>query len=72
MVLKLNKWGNSLGLRIPSALASRFKLVDGINVELKATDEGILVCPVKQQLDLEYLLAGSSEDNQHPEILKKI
>ncbi|PHI20576.1 AbrB/MazE/SpoVT family DNA-binding domain-containing protein [Lewinellaceae bacterium SD302] len=72
MVLKLNKWGNSLGLRIPSALAARFELVDGLKVELQATEEGILVSPVKQQLDLEYLLTGATEDNQHPEILKEI
>lgn len=68
MVLKLNKWGNSLGLRIPSVIASQFKLVEGVKVALKITEEGILVSPVKQQLDIEYLLAGATEENQHPEM----
>lgn len=68
MVLKLNKWGNSLGLRIPSSLAAKFKLVEGITVALEATEEGILVKPVKQQLNLDYLLTGMTEDNQHPEM----
>lgn len=67
MVLKLNKWGNSLGLRIPSNLASRYKLVDGIAVELEPTEGGILIKPVSQQLDLDYLLAGLDEDSQHPD-----
>jgi antitoxin MazE len=68
MVLKLNKWGNSLGLRIPSRLAARYKLVDGVAVSLEATEEGILLRPIKQQLDLDYLLTGMTEDNQHPEM----
>ena len=68
MVLKLNKWGNSLGLRIPSNLAAKFKLVEGITVSLEATEDGILVKPVKQQLNLEYLLEGLNEANQHPDL----
>lgn len=70
MVLKLNKWGNSLGLRIPSNLAAQFKLVEGITVSLEATEEGILVKPVKQQLDLAYLLAGLDETTQHPDLFQ--
>ena len=68
MVLKLNKWGNSLGLRIPSALATQFKLVEGITVSLEATEEGIMIRPVKQRLDLDYLLTGLTDGNQHPEL----
>lgn len=71
MVLKLNKWGNSLGLRIPSALAASFKLVEGVTVSLEAMEEGIMIRPVKQQLDLEYLLTGLTEDNQHPELYQE-
>lgn len=67
MILRLNKWGNSLGLRIPSPLAQQFELVDGISVALEAREEGILIKPIDQALSLDYLLEGMSEENQHPD-----
>ncbi|NJO86677.1 MAG: AbrB/MazE/SpoVT family DNA-binding domain-containing protein [Lewinella sp.] len=67
MILKLNKWGNSLGLRIPSHLATRFNLVEGISVGLEEHTEGLLIKPLPRQLSLDYLLEGMTEENQHPD-----
>jgi len=71
MILRLNRWGNSLGLRIPSRLAARYELVDGISVSIEATEEGLLIKPVPRQLSLDYLLEGLHEDNHHPDFFEK-
>ena len=70
MILRLNKWGNSLGLRIPSRLATQYKLVDGINVSVEAVEEGLLIKPLPNQLSLDYLLDGLTEDNQYPDLFE--
>lgn len=72
MILRLNKWGNSLGLRIPSQLAARYAFVDGISVSVEETEDGLLIKPVPRQLSLDYLLEGLSEQNQHPDYFEEL
>lgn len=43
MKATINKWGNSLGIRLPKSLSEQYKLSDGIDVELIQTDKGILI-----------------------------
>ena len=70
MILRLNKWGNSLGLRIPSRLAARYQFVDGISVSVEETDDGILIKPIPRQLDLTYLMEGMQEETQHADLFE--
>ncbi|MBO6293965.1 MAG: AbrB/MazE/SpoVT family DNA-binding domain-containing protein [Selenomonas sp.] len=42
----LSKWGNSLGLRIPSEIASSFKLRAGSRVSLTADGSQITLKPI--------------------------
>lgn len=70
MILRLNKWGNSLGLRIPSRLAARYQFVDGISVSVEETDDGLLIKPVPRQLNLDYLLEGMQEETQHADLFE--
>lgn len=71
MILRLNKWGNSLGLRIPSQLAAKYKLVDGISVLIEPLEEGLLIKPIKQALSLDYLIEGLAPEKQHPDYFEK-
>ncbi len=73
MILRLNKWGNSLGLRIPSQLAAKYKLLDGVSVSVEALEDGLLITPVRQVLSLDYLLEGlGGEDQQHPDLFNDL
>lgn len=72
MILRLNKWGNSLGLRIPSQLAAKYKLVDGVSVSVESLEDGLFIKPVKQALSLDYLLEGLKEDEQHSDLFNNI
>jgi antitoxin MazE len=67
MVAVVKKWGNSLGIRIPNLVARSMNFSDGSRVELKSTDEGILIAP-KQSPKLSVLLAEIAEQNVHGEV----
>lgn len=46
----LTKWGNSIGLRIPSAIIKKAHLYPGEELEIKADEEGVLtLVPVTNQ-----------------------
>lgn len=42
MKLQVSKWGNSLAMRIPSAVARRFGLREGDSVQAQITADGAL------------------------------
>jgi antitoxin MazE len=65
MVVKLNKWGHSLGIRIPKDIAEAFGLEPGSTVEVTQTETGVLLTPRKPALTLAYLLEGMEEAQQH-------
>lgn len=43
MEVYLNKWGNSLGLRLPKHVADKYALSKGSRLVLEESDEGILL-----------------------------
>ena len=43
MQVKLQKWGNSLGIRIPSSIINELKLKENDLLKLSSTDEKIIV-----------------------------
>jgi antitoxin MazE len=43
MEITLNKWGNSLGIRIPKHLIEKNKLMDGSTLEISEVTDGILI-----------------------------
>ncbi|MFW6368890.1 MAG: AbrB/MazE/SpoVT family DNA-binding domain-containing protein [Spirochaetota bacterium] len=59
----VQKWGNSLGIRIPSAYAKEFKLEAGSTVEIHEEDGAIVVVPKKQEL--RELLSRVTHENLH-------
>jgi len=69
MVARIQKWGNSLALRIPGALARESGLERGAAVELSLRRGRITLKPVEAPpLTLEELLAGVTEANIHGEV----
>ena len=62
----VQKWGNSLGVRIPRGLAEEVGLGAGTEVSLSAKDGELIVKPaLPTRLTLDNLLAGVSESNLH-------
>ena len=67
MQTRVQKWGNSLALRIPKAYATAMGLGPNSVVAVAVEGEKLVLTPVKPKYTLEELLAGVTEDNIHPE-----
>ncbi|MFF2483523.1 AbrB/MazE/SpoVT family DNA-binding domain-containing protein [Paenibacillus sp. NPDC058071] len=69
MSTTIQKWGNSLGIRIPSQIAERIAVSQGSEVDLVVSDDHtLIVIPKKKKPTLEDLLAQCKSDNRHDEI----
>ena len=64
----VQKWGNSLALRIPNAIAKDIHLHQGSVVEVAAVEGKIVVKPKRQRkYTLSHLLKGVNKNNRHAE-----
>lgn len=63
---RVQKWGNSLGVRIPKPLAQKLGLAEGTPVEVEADDDGIVIRPKRYRL--EELLSRITQENLHGEV----
>jgi antitoxin MazE len=69
MKTRVQKWGNSLALRIPRAFARESKVVQGSAVELTVEEGRLVITPVRTaSYSLKALLAGVTNQNLHTEI----
>jgi len=68
----VQKWGNSLAVRIPKDIAEKVDIYQGAEMEMRVVEkEGfITLIPKKQQkkYSLDELLAQCKPENRHPEI----
>jgi antitoxin MazE len=67
MSAKIQKWGNSLGIRIPKAIIEQVALSENSEVEIEHRDGAIIIYPVKNQLNLNDLVAKITKSNLHKE-----
>ena len=68
MRTKVQKWGNSLALRIPKAFALDAQLENNSAVEISLIDGRIVIKPIStHHWSLEQLLSGVTSDNIHQE-----
>lgn len=68
MLIKVQKWGNSLALRIPKSFAREARLELGADVNLTLKDGKLIIEPVPpSQYQLENLLSKVNEKNIHEE-----
>jgi antitoxin MazE len=63
MRVAVQKWGNSLALRIPRALADAAGVGPGTEVEVSVQEGRLVAEPVVRVPTLEELLAGFAEEN---------
>ncbi|MFU8889992.1 MAG: AbrB/MazE/SpoVT family DNA-binding domain-containing protein [Trueperaceae bacterium] len=63
----VQRWGNSLAIRIPRAYARDLSVDEGSEVELRIDGPSLVVTPSSTP-SLEALLAAISDDNLHAEI----
>ena len=73
MIVEFRKWGNSLAVRIPKALADAVKVSDGKRAELKVENGTLVLRPVvkparKVRYTLDELLSGMTPDNVPQEV----
>jgi antitoxin MazE len=69
MRTKIQKWGNSLGLRIPRSFAAEANVAEGASVDLSVENGQLLVRPLRtRKYSLRALLRRVSRRNLHGEI----
>jgi antitoxin MazE len=68
MQSRVQKWGNSLALRIPKSFATEIGLADDTPVEISLIEGKLVIAPLPvQAYSLEALLAQITPENIHHE-----
>lgn len=69
MITKVQKWGNSLAVRIPRSVVEDTQLSSGKTVHLAVRDGQIVIAPIRQQrYRLSDLLRKVTTRNRHAEV----
>ncbi len=69
MQTKIQKWGNSLALRIPKVLAMDAHIQEGSLVDIAVSNGEIVAKPTrKTDFDLKKLVARITPENVHGEV----
>jgi antitoxin MazE len=69
MKTSVQRWGNSLAVRIPKSFAEEVGLSDGGSIELRLVSGGLLIEPSPAPpLSLDDLLGGIDDSNIHGEV----
>ncbi len=68
MQARIQKWGNSLAIRIPKPFAMEVGLEQNSLVVVSVSEGKLVLEPVKSSYSLDDLLAGVTKDNLHQEI----
>lgn len=67
MSAKIQKWGNSLGVRIPKAVIEKMNLSENSEVEVEHKNGAIIIFPAKKQFSLDALVEQITKENIHQE-----
>ena len=65
MRAKVQKWGNSLALRIPKSIAKSAELTEGTEVELIYDNGRLVISAVERELTLDEMLDRVTPENRH-------
>ena len=69
MRVQIQKWGNSLALRIPKPFAEEAAVREGTVVDLSLTEGKLIAVPAtKSRITLRRLLRQVTKDNLHKEV----
>ena len=69
MIANIQKWGNSLALRIPKVLAEEVHVQDGASVDMTIEDGRLVIAPKSNITEsLASLLERVTPENLHGEV----
>ena len=69
MKTRVQKWGNSLALRIPKSLAAETGLAEDAEVELSQVKGKLVVTPIDTpRYTLDELVSRITDENRHGEV----
>lgn len=69
MISKIQRWGNSLALRIPAAFAKETGMDQGTEVDLRLEEGRLVISPRPEgRYSLDEMLESVTPDNLHGEI----
>lgn len=67
MKTKIQKWGNSLGVRLPKSIAEQKSFHEGLGVSVVLKNDQIVLEPETEKPSLKTLLADINSENLHGE-----
>lgn len=68
MTTKLQKWGNSLGVRLPKDVVKKAKFRDGKSVSIKNIGSSVLITASSKEETLDDLVSKITPENRHKEV----
>jgi antitoxin MazE len=68
MKTTIQKWGNSLAVRIPRPFAEEINLQENTTVDLTVRMGKLLIAPAVPVLTLESLVERITDENRHDEV----
>lgn len=68
MKTTIQKWGNSLAIRIPRLLAEEIQLQENSTVDLTISSGKLVIVPADPGITLESLVEQITDENRHNEI----
>lgn len=64
---KVQKWGNSLALRIPKSFAEEAQVEEGADVDLQLKEGRLVIVPLRPRMTLKELLAAVKPEHLQSE-----
>jgi antitoxin MazE len=68
MITSVQRWGNSLAIRIPRAFAAQAQLAEDSAVDISVDGDTITVRPARREWTLDELVRKITPSNQHREV----
>jgi antitoxin MazE len=68
MKTRIQKWGNSLAVRIPRPFAEEVNLQENSAVDVTVRSGKLVVAPIHEELTLESLVEQITPENRHGEV----
>lgn len=68
MRAKVQRWGNSLAVRIPKPVAQEVGMTADLEVEMSIKSGTLVLAPTRRLYTLEELVKGITAKNRHDEI----
>jgi antitoxin MazE len=68
MKATVQKWGNSLAIRIPKNITNDTNVTEGSSIDIMVENGNIVLSPSKKEYSLKELLKNITNENIHSEI----